>query len=98
MGALDIRPDARPRVRALYQRLEGGRLALAGATEALRAALAGALSVDVRDIGWTHTATDDAVFARGPEGWRDAVAALPPDDVPGPPCDAVDALFGYAPS
>lgn len=97
MASLAIDGTHRPRVRALYQRLEAGRLGLAGVARRLRAQLADILGVDERDIGWVHAAPEGAVFARGPEGWRQALAALPPDGVPGPASEDVDALFGYRP-
>lgn len=95
MADLELAPGLRPRVRALYQRLEAGLLGLAGVAQRLRAALAGVLDVDERDIAWVHAAPEGEVFARGPEGWREAIDALPPDEVPGPSDDQVDRLFGY---
>lgn len=95
LATLDIDDAQRPRVRALYQRLEAGRLGLAGVAQRLRSGLAGILDVDERDIAWVHAAPEGAVFARAPEGWQEALDALPPDEVPGPADPTVDDLFGY---
>lgn len=96
---LDLPAAATPRVRALYQRLEGGRIELGAVALRLRHALAGILEVDPRDIVAARAAPQDLVFARGgPDGWDDALDALPADALPGPPSAEVDALFGVGPA
>ena len=95
---LGLAPASAPRVRALYQRLEGGRIDLASVGRRLREALSGILGVDQGDIIAARAAPQGPVFARGPEGWRDALDALPEDSLPGPESPDVDELFGLRPT
>ena len=89
-----VAPADRPRLRALYQRLEAGLLDLAAAAGGLRTALADILGVEPGEIVAARTPGGGAVFARGPEGWEAAMDELPVDDLPGPPSPALDRLFG----
>lgn len=95
---LGLAPTTAPRVRALYQRLEGGRIDLASVGRRLRDALADILGVDQRDIIAARASPQGPVFARGPEGWHDALEALPRDSLPGPDSPEVDELFGMRPT
>lgn len=95
---LGLTPEAAPRVRALYQRLEGGRIDLGSVRRRLRDALAGILDVDQRDIVSARASPQGPMFARGPEGWHDALEALPEDPLPGPASTDVDELFGLPPA
>lgn len=91
---LAVPAGSRPRLRALYQRLEAGLVDAAGIATRLRAALAAALGVDEERIAPAPASVHDAVFARGPEGWEAALDDLPVDELPGPSSAEVDALFG----
>lgn len=92
-GALGVAPAARPRLRVLYQRLEAGLVDAAGIAARLRSALAAAFGVAEGEIAGGPESGEGAVFARGPEGWEEALDVLPVDALPGPPSAEVDALF-----
>jgi hypothetical protein len=96
MAQLAVPAAARPRLRALYQRLEAGLIDVAGITGQLRTALATTLGVADERIAAAPAPAHDGVFARGPEGWEDALDDLPVDELPGPPSAELDALFGFA--
>jgi hypothetical protein len=94
MSELGVTPAARPRLRALYQRLEAGLVDAAGIADRLRSALAAAFGVAEGEIVAPPAAGQSHVFARGPEGWEDALDDLPVDALPGAPSAEVDGLFG----
>jgi hypothetical protein len=91
---LEVPGVFRPRLRALYQRLEAGLIDASAIAGRLRTALADALDVGADRIVPAPAPLHDGVFARGPEGWDAALDDLPVDEIPGPESAEVDALFG----
>jgi hypothetical protein len=94
IGRLDLPAASRPRLRALYQRLEAGLIDAAGIADRLRSALADIFAVPDDEIVAAAPAGHGVVFARGPEGWEGALDDLPVDELPGRPSAELDALFG----
>jgi hypothetical protein len=97
LGDLLARPAAEtPRLRALYQRLEVGRIDLAEAAPSVHAAVARVLGVDEGELPPAGGAAAGPVFARAGDGIQQhaLLEGLPPDDLPGPASPELDRLFG----
>jgi hypothetical protein len=86
----------RARVRALYQRLEGGLSGRIRPSSRLRGSLASLFAVDERSIVAGSSPERRMVFARGPGGWQDLIDDLPEAPLPGPASAEVDELFGLS--
>lgn len=84
------------RLKALYQRLEAGRLSAERIAPQLRGALAKVLGVDRATLIVVAPAppSEEALFARGADGELTLPEVVVKDELPGAPDPYLDGLFG----